>query len=315
MCKHPTDHDALPRELVGEVSRLSLREFHLQSVVTQPPDNLLILLIVEVGDDALRHHLTDTLYLLQLLESGVHQGVDILEVTRQQLGRGLAHKADAEGEHHALKGHFLRRSDTVHDPLCRLRARAVTIDLLHVDQIEVGHVLDQSLTVVVVDGLWAQRVDVHGLAGDEMLDATLDLWRTTRIVRTIPRCLALIAHQRRTALRTTLDKLHRLGDDGSLVDVHTHDLRDDLTAFLHIHIVADMQVETLDKILVVQRGALHGGTGQLHGIHVRHRGDGTRTPHLIGHFIQTRTGPLGLELIGDGPARTLGRKPKRSLLS
>ena len=115
--EHTADHDALACEFVGSLSRLSLRKFHLQTVFPQSTDDLEVLLIVEIGDDALGHHLTDTFYLLQFLKTGVHQGIDILEMTCQQLGRCLAHKADAEGEDHAFKGHFLRGCDAVHNPL------------------------------------------------------------------------------------------------------------------------------------------------------------------------------------------------------
>ena len=226
----------------------------------------------------------------------------------QQLGRGLSHETDTEGKDHPLEGHLLRGGNTVDNPLGRLRARAVAVDLLYLDLVEVGHVLDESLTVIVVNGLWAQRVDVHGLAGDEVLDAPLDLWRTAGVVRTVPGSLALISHQRGAALRAALDERDGLGDDGALGDVDTHNLRDDLTAFLHVDVVADMQVERTDEVLVVQGGTLDGGAGQLHGIHIRHRGDGSRTAYLIGDLIQTGTHALGLELIGNGPARALGRE-------
>ena len=59
-----TDDDALTSEFVGGLCRLCLREFHLQTVVAQTFHNLSVLFVVEVGDDALCHHLTDTLYLL-----------------------------------------------------------------------------------------------------------------------------------------------------------------------------------------------------------------------------------------------------------
>ena len=143
-----------------------------------------------------------------------------------------------------------------------------------------------------------------------MLDTSFDLWRTTCIVRTIPSRLTFISHQGRATLRTTLNELHRLCDNRTLVDIHTHDLRDNLAAFLHIHIIADMQVETLDEVLIIQRSALHCRTCQLHRIHVCHRRHSTSTSHLIRHLIQTGTDALCLELIGNGPTWTLGCKSK-----
>ena len=140
-----------------------------------------------------------------------------------------------------------------------------------------------------------------------MLNAPFDLWWTPRIVRTVPGCLALIAHKRCATFRTAFDKLHGLCHEGSLVDIHAHNLWDDLATFLHKHVVADVQVERADKVLVIQGGSLHGGTRQLHGIHIRHRCDGTRAPH--------RTHAFCLEFIGDGPAWTLCRESQCTLLA
>ena len=64
MGKDSADDDALPGELVTGLSRLSLREFHLEAVVAQTVDNFQILLVVEIGDDALSHDLTDAFDLL-----------------------------------------------------------------------------------------------------------------------------------------------------------------------------------------------------------------------------------------------------------
>ena len=175
--------------------------------------------------------------------------------------------------------------------------------------------MNESLTVVVVDGLRAQGVDVHRLAGNEVLNATFDLWRTACVVRTVPGSLTFIAHQGRAAFRTAFDKLHGHSHERTFFDIHAHNLGDDLTAFLHKHIVADMQVERADEVFVVQGGTLHGGTRQLHGIHIRHRCDGTRAPHLISHLVQTRTHAFCLEFIGDGPAWTLCRESQCTLLA
>ena len=141
-----------------------------------------------------------------------------------------------------------------------------------------------------------------------MLDTTLDLWRTTAIIWTIPRSLALVADQWGAAFRTTLNKLNGLGDDGALIDIHTNNFGDNLATLLYIYVVANMQVETLDKILVVKGGALNCCACQLYRIHVGHRGDSTSTAHLIGNLVQAGANTLGLELISDGPTWTLGCK-------
>ena len=227
----------------------------------------------------------------------------------------LSHETDAESEDHTFERHALGCCYAIDNFLCRLGARAVAIDLLNLDLVEVCDVLDKSLTIVVVDGLRTQRVDVHRLTGYEMFDTTFDLWRTTGIVRTIPCCLALISHQRSATLRTAFDELYRLCDDRTLVDIHTDYLWDNLTTFLYIYVVAYMEVEALDEILVVEGGSFYDGTSQLDRIHICHRGDGSSTTYLIGHLIKTGAYSLCLELICDGPARTLCREAKRALLA
>ena len=174
--------------------------------------------------------------------------------------------------------------------------------------------MDQSLTVVVIDGFGTKGVDVHGLAGNEVFDATFDLWWTPRIVRTIPGSFTLVSDERCSTFRTAADELYRHRDDRALVDIDPHNLRDNLAAFLYVDIIADVQVEALDEVLVVQGGTLDGCASQLNRIHIRHRGNGTRAPHLIGYLIQPCTYTFGLELIGDGPTRALRCESKRTLL-
>ena len=270
---------------------------------------------MEVGDDALCHHLADTFNLLQFLYSCIHQRIDILEVSRQKFGRCLADKSYSQCKHHALKWHILRCCDTVHYTLSRLCATTIAINLLHVDVVQIGYVVYQMVTIVFVDSLWTQRVDVHCFAGDKVLYAALNLWRTPSVVRTIPRCFALVAHQWRAAFWTTLDKLYRLGDYWALIDVYTNYLWYDFATFLYIHVVAYVQVETLDKILVVQCGALHCGTCQLHRIHICHRSDSTSSAHLISYLVQSGANTLGFEFVCDCPSWTLGCKTKCTLLA
>ena len=237
--EHAADDDALPLKLRGEW-RVERGECKLQTIATQPLHYLTVLLVLEIADDARGHHLADALDLLQLVHAGIHQGIHRLEMTGQEAGTGLADEADAKGEDHALEGYLLRFLDGIDDVLGRLCTRAVAVDLLHVDVVEVGHVMDESLPVVVLYELRPQADDVHRLTGNEMLDATLDLRRTTSIVGTIPGSLTLIAHQRGATLRTTLDERDRQCYDRPLVDIDTHNLGDDLATLFHEDSIADM---------------------------------------------------------------------------
>ena len=43
--------------------------------------------------------------------------------------------------------------DAIDDALCRLGARTVAVDLLHLNVVEVGHVMDEPMTIVLINGL------------------------------------------------------------------------------------------------------------------------------------------------------------------
>ena len=76
-----------------------------------------------------------------------------------------------------------------------------------------------------------------------MLYATFYLRRTASVVGTVVRCLTLHAAQFGTALRTVCDETHRLSRRVTAALVNAYYLRDNLTAFLHVHPVALVQVE------------------------------------------------------------------------
>ena len=147
-----------------------------------------------------------------------------------------------------------------------------------------------------------------------MLYPSLYLWRTGCVVGTIVGCLSLISHQRCTALRTHLGKFHRLRPFLTAIHIYSHNLRDDLPTLFHIHIVMDMQVETADKVLVVQCGALHHRTRQLHRFHVGHRRHSSRSSHLECHVEQSRALSLCLKLICYCPSGALRRVSQLPLL-
>ena len=79
-------------------------------------------------------------------------------MARKESGGSLAHKADAESEDNTLEGHLLRCLDASHNLASRLLAASVAVNLLHVDGVQVGNVMYQSLAVIVVNGLRSQRV-------------------------------------------------------------------------------------------------------------------------------------------------------------
>ena len=76
-----------------------------------------------------------------------------------------------------------------------------------------------------------------------------------------------------------------------------------------------MQVERTDEVFVIKCGATNSSPRQLYRLHIGHRGDSSCAAYLISHLVQPCAGTLSLELIGDGPTRTLGRASQRTLLA
>ena len=80
MLEHSAYDDALSLESVGGLCCLLLAQSHLQTVASQPFDNLEILLVVEIRHYAFCHHFANAVDLEKLLQSGIFQCIDILEM-------------------------------------------------------------------------------------------------------------------------------------------------------------------------------------------------------------------------------------------
>ena len=148
-----------------------------------------------------------------------------------------------------------------------------------------------------------------------MLYTPLYLRRTPGVVGAVMSRLTLVAHQFGTTFRAMRDEMHGLCAGRTLIRSHTDNLRNYLTALFHIDEIAYVQVETLYEVFVVERSPLHQSACQLHGFHICHGRDGTRAPHLVGHLAEACACPFGLELVGDGPSRTLRRIAQTALLA
>ena len=100
---------------------------------------------------------------------------------------------------------------------------------------------------------------------------------------------------------------HRLGACRAQVLLDVGNLRDDFAALLDADGVAEMEVQSGDFVEVVEGGALDGGAREAHGCKVSHGRDRTGAADLEFYGEKRRVGALGLELVGDGPARALAR--------
>ena len=208
LAKDSADNDNLSLKDVA-LARLLL-DAHLQTVSYQSIDNLAVLGVLEIfyhidGDD-----FTDTVNLGKFFGRSVTQGVDVLEVSRQQFCRCLAHHAYSECKDHPLEGHLLRGFYGLYDLSCRFLTVALIVKLRGLQLVQVGDVVNQSSFIIGIHRLCPQGVDIHGLAGDEMFYSSLYLWRAARIVGAIVHSLPFTPLQECAANRTVGDEGYRL---------------------------------------------------------------------------------------------------------
>ena len=303
----PRDDETPPGKRLG--GQFAGRLLELQAGLAQPPDDPQVLRVGEVFADGVGDLLAHLVGLDQLLARGRHHGVERAEVLGQVFGRRLAHEADAQSEQHAAEGHLGRAADRADDVVGRLLAQTRQGgQLLGPQVVQVGDVVHESVVVEQLDGLLAQPLDVHRLTADEVEHAADDLRTAAALVGAVVLGLALVAHQRRAALGAAVDVAEREAVGRALCEFHARDLGDDLPALLDIDHVARADVEQGHLLGVVERGAAHGGAGQQYRFEVGHRRDGARAADLERDALQAREGLLGLELVGYGPLRGLGRE-------
>ena len=107
MLEHATYNNALACKHITATLLLALLNSHLQAVSTQTLHDRAVCVVVEIGHYALGNDLAHALNLKQLLQRSVHERVDVAKMSGNETGRGLSHKAYAEGKDHSLKRHLL----------------------------------------------------------------------------------------------------------------------------------------------------------------------------------------------------------------
>ena len=300
-------HETLSRErLRRQFARFG---FELHARVAQAADDGEVLLVGEVFDDRVGDASAHFVGFGQLLARGFHHRVERPEVFREVFGRGFAYEADSQPEQHAPEGHFDRSPDAPDDVVGRLLAQPrQTRQLRSLQVVQVGHVAHQPVFVKQLDGLFAQPLDVHRLAADEVDDASDDLRTASALIGTVVLRLAFVFDQRRAAFGTYRDVLERPAVCRPLRKLHARDLGNDFAAFLDVYHVARTYVQQGHLFGVVQRRPAYRRAGQQHRFEVGHGRYGSRASHLKGHAVQPRQSLLGLELVGHGPFRGLGRE-------
>ena len=227
----------------------------------------------------------------------------------------LSHIADAQGKKYPLEGHFPGFPDTVHKAPGRLFLPAFQHQQLRLpERIKIGRGMHQVQVVQLLHGGFSGQ-DIHGFAGQEMNEASLDLGRASLRIGAEPAGFSLRFHQGSAAVRTNGREGRTGRPGGTPGHIYACNLGNNLSALFHIHPVSLVNVQAADLVLIDQRGPLDHGAAQQHRFHIGNGGDGTGTPHLVINGQDGGAGLFRLELIRNGPPGTLGRVAQRVLTS
>ena len=173
----------------------------------------------------------------------------------------------------------------------------------------VGRRADQTFGEKELDQLFAQSLDVEGVARREMLEALDRLRRTDERAGAAAHdvrfagLLVDLAQSRRAADRAGLGEDIGLRVRRPLVEHDREHLRDDVAGALHHHRVADAHVLARDLVLVVQGGVGDDDAADGHGLELGDRRERAGAADLDVDRLDDRHRLLGWELVRDRPAR------------
>ena len=146
----------------GPSTRLGRLYSKLTPRVAQLLDDRPLLLVLEVGVDALGDLRADPLDVADVLGAGLHEGVEVVEVRGEELRDLAADVPDAEREEQAVQVAALRRLDVLEDLVGEHRPHALKRDELVLRQeVDVGRVLDETAFEEDRDPTLAEALDVH----------------------------------------------------------------------------------------------------------------------------------------------------------
>ena len=168
--------------------------------------------------------------------------------------------------------------------------------------VEIAAVLHEAALHQQIRDRFAEAVDVHRAAADEVFEQAEAL-RRALAVRAAVRRLALGARDGRAADGARLRHVKALLFARALAEHGPDHLRDDVAGALDDDGVADAHVLQVDNVFVVQRRELHRRAADHHGLEHRERVEraGAADVHVDPEELRRRL--RRRELVGDGPAR------------
>ena len=287
-------------------------------MLRQPLDNLHVVGRAQEQVRGVRDLRAHAVHRRQLLLGSRHQRVHARECARQRFGHGFAHMAHPQAEQRTGERTRTRLVDGRHQLLrdglpqadrLALLVRAARLQLrqLHlVERVVIRHVADAAGFHQAAHDLLAHAVDVHGTAASPMQQALKRLSRAINGNAAIIG-LAVLADHGAAAARALLGHAPGLRIVRTQAEHGAQHLGDHVAGLAHDDRIAHAHIFAQHLVLVVQRGAGNGRARHQHRVHLRHRRQFARAPHLHGDVAQKRGLLLGRELERNGPARRAGR--------
>ena len=149
--------------------------------------------------------------------------------------------------------------------------------------VQVRRTLDQSEAIKLINGLFPQRVNIHGFALDEVFDPPFDLRGAT---------IDIWAVEGRFSLGIAPGLYHIQGIAGCTLtgfvlrcssgQVYARHFRYDFTALFHKDVIANAEVKAGNFIGVVKGGPLHSRSGKKNGLQFCNRCYRACSAYLVG---------------------------------
>ena len=155
---------------------------------------------------------------------------------------------------------------------------------------------------------------IHCLTAQEMHEATLDLSRTSGLIRTKRLGLFFILDQDCSTVRTSLREMGEYNICRSLAELNCCYFRDYLATFFNIYVITDMNIQQLHLIGIMQGCTLDYGSAELNRFKIGNRSYCTCPSYLIVYAQQFRQSLFCLEFICYRPTRELGSKSQFCLI-
>src|SRR5688572_27887172 len=161
---------------------------------------------------------------------------------------------------------------------------------------------------------FAQRVNVHGLALNEMFNATFNLRRAAKNVWAIKRGFAFDPHQFSSTLGAPGDIHDRFCIRVALLTINSSYFWNNLSALFNKNIISDMEIQPRDFICIMQRGTFNSGTRQEDGFKLSNRCHSASSSYLITNAVEPCAHILSLIFVSYCPSRAFCRVTQELLL-